>query len=815
MKQRFVVTGMSCAACSARVEKTVNALAGIQTAEVNLLSGTMRVEFNEQICNIEKIISAVRAAGYDASLLKKTHIDVLTQKQETERKMQLRLWLSVPLLLVLAYFTMGPMIGFPTLPIFHDNALVFALFQLILVAPIVWLNRAYYQKGIPALFHGNPNMDTLVSVSSIAALLYSIYVIIAMAVHSELQQSLGTHLYFEAAAMILTLITVGKYLESIAKGKTGDAVASLINLSPKTATVEKDGIEAEIPVEAVSRGDIVIVRPGGQIPVDGTILSGTASIDESALTGESLPIDKTSGDKVSAATVNLSGYFRFRAEQVGDDTTLAQIIRIVEEAGGSKAPIARLADKVAGVFVPVVMSIAAVAAIIWALLGKDTAFCLNIAISVLVISCPCALGLATPVAIMVGTGQAAKQGMLFKNAEALEQLHKVTTVITDKTGTLTDGKPTVTDICPTGIDGATLLSLAASLERGSEHPISAAILAKAEELSVPIKPVVAFQTILGRGIRGNIEGQTFYAGNAAFMRSCGVEIPHENNLTSQGKTVVYFGADGGSFLGTVAVADEPRAYAADMIAQLQARGLEVIMLTGDSQTAAEYIASRMKIDRVIAQVLPQMKEAEIRKLQADGKTVLMIGDGINDSPALRRADVGMAIGTGTDIAVEAADVVIIRHSLTDIVSAFDLSKAVIRNIKENLFWAFFYNTLGIPIAAGVLYPAFGLLLNPMISAAAMSLSSLFVVTNALRLRKYHPIIINKENLAMNEVKTTELKIDGMMCEHCKARVEKALLGVSGVQSVTVDLHSKSAAVIGTADAGTLKQAVTDAGYTVL
>ena len=814
MTQRFIVTGMSCAACSARVEKTVNALDGVVRAEVNLLSGTMQAEYDEKKISASSIVAAVRNAGYDASAFEARKLSDKMSVETPDRPMFLRLGLSVMFLLALMYLTMGRMIGLPIPNVLQENSLLYAAVQLVLTLPVIWLNRAYYQKGIPALFRRAPNMDTLVAVGSAAAFLYGVYVISAMIFAPVRRNGTGQMLYFEAAAMILTLVTVGKYLETRAKRKTGDALASLMELAPKTAVVERGDTEVEIPAEEVQEGDIVIVRPGGSIPADGTVLSGAASVDESALTGESLPVEKSAGDRVCAATVNRSGYFRFRAEKVGEETTLAQIIRIVEEAGGSKAPIARLADKVAGIFVPTVMSIALLAAVIWGLAGKSFDFCLNIAISVLVISCPCALGLATPVAIMVGTGQGAKYGILFKSAETLETLHKVNTVVMDKTGTLTEGRPVVSDLLPQSIDEETLLSLAASLEQGSEHPLAGAVMQKASERGIVPKKVCDFLAVPGRGVCGTIDGKTFFGGNLSYMKENGIPAVADDAVLKQGKTPMYFGS-GSLYLGMIAVADRPKKDAKEAVRCLKERAVRVVMLTGDSSVTANAVASELQISDVIAQVLPQDKDAAISSLMQQGNTVLMVGDGINDSPALVRADVGMAVGTGTDIAIGSADVVLMQQDLTRIAAAIDLSKAVLKNIKENLFWAFFYNALGIPIAAGVLYPAFGILLNPMISAAAMSLSSLFVVTNALRLRKFQPKIhIQEETTVKNEEKVTVLKVDGMMCEHCKARVENALQAVPGVQTVTVDLSAKTAAVTGNADFETLKKAVTDAGYSV-
>lgn len=807
MKKRFTVTGMSCAACAARVNKAVSALNGIGNADVNLLAGKMTVEFDETLLSEDAIIAAVRAAGYDASSEMSAR-DAFQEKQKnTDRKMAHRLLSSVILLLILAYFVIASMTKLPMPHIFAENHPVFALFQMLLTLPIIWLNRAFFIKGIPALFRGAPTMDTLVAIGAGSAFLYSVYV-----TASELFTP-GSHttgmLFFEATAMILTLVTVGKYLETKAKGKTGDALASLIDLAPKRAVVLRDGIETEIDSAELTAGDIVVLRPGAMIAADGVIVNGETSVDESALTGESLPVDKVVGDAVSAGTVNISGSVQFKAERVGEDTTLSQIVRIVDEAGGSKAPIARLADKVAAVFVPVVMTAAVLAVVIWALLGKEPDFCLNIAISVLVISCPCALGLATPVAIMVGTGQGAKHGILVKSAEILENLQKIDTVVFDKTGTLTKGKPVVTDVLPQDeLSELSLLTIAASAEQGSEHPLARAIVQQAKQKELTLSRADGFTAVPGRGVSAVIGGKTVCGGNLAFVQSCNIPAAEPIELTKQGKSVLYFGEYNGAYLGCIATSDQPKREAASLVRRLKDKKLKVIMLTGDHAGSARQIAGEMEIDRVIAQVLPQEKDKEIVRLQKEGKRVLMIGDGINDAPALTRADIGMAIGTGTDIAIEAADVVLMRQDLTDVATAIDLSKAVITNIKENLFWAFFYNMLGIPIAAGVFYPT--LSLNPMISAAAMSLSSLFVVTNALRLRRFRPKELSGEEQKMETV----LKIEGMMCEHCKARVEKALREVAGVTDVAVKLKKKTATVSGTAAYDDLVSAVTDAGYKV-
>lgn len=808
MKKRFTVTGMSCAACSARVERAVSLQDGVQKAEVNLLAGKMSVEYDEKVVSDETIISAVRAAGYDASA-EVTARDVLNKESKTaDRKMARRLLLSIAFLVVLIYFTLASMFGFPMPKVFRDKPLVFAIFQLVFTLPVIWLNRAYFTKGIPALLRGGPNMDTLVAVGAGSAFLYSVYVTVSALVSPDRQLASDKMLFFEAAAMILTLVTVGKYLETKAKGKTGDALAALIDLAPKKAIILRDGIETEIDASQLAAGDTVVIRPGAVIPADGTIVFGETSIDESALTGESLPVDKAVGDTVSAGTVNISGFLQFRADRVGEDTTLSQIVRIVEEAGGSKAPISRLADKVAGVFVPVVMSIAVVAAVIWALLGQSFDFCLNIAISVLVISCPCALGLATPVAIMVGTGQGARQGILVKSAEILENLHKIDTVVFDKTGTLTEGRPVVTDVLPANGEEISLLSFAVALEQGSEHPLARAIMLKANTQGISVESAENYTAVPGRGIYATVGGRTVCGGNFSFMQMNAIPAVENKELPKQGKSVLYFGEKNGEYYGCIAAADQPKPDAALLVRRLKEQKINVVMLTGDHAETAHEIAAQMDIDRVISQVLPQDKEQVVRTLQSDGSRVLMVGDGINDAPALTRADIGMAIGNGTDIAIEAADVVLMRQELSDVASSIELSRAVIRNIKENLFWAFFYNVLGIPIAAGVFYPA--LLLNPMISAAAMSISSLFVVTNALRLRRFQP----KKYVWEDDQMDTVLKIEGMMCEHCKARVEKALREVPGVTEVSVNLKKKTATVSGSAAADDLERAVTDAGYKV-
>lgn len=827
MKLKFQVTGMTCAACSVRVERVTGAVAGVTKAEVNLLKGSMSVEADsDQVTGA--IIKAIQDAGYQASVAgQKT-----PEKQQTEyntlTQMKNRIIGSAICLAVLMYFTMGHMIGLPLPSWYHgpENAVVAALVQLTLTLPVVYLNRVYYTRGLKALWHRAPNMDSLIAAGSLAALVYGVAALYRMAWamghgHWDTVKLYSENLYFESAAMILTLITLGKYLETRAKGKTGDAIRQLMDLSPKTAMVRRDGAEREIPVEQVVVGDIIVVRSGGSIPVDGTVLEGRGAVDQSALTGESVPAEKGPGDSVAAATINTEGYFVFRADKVGEDTTLSQVIRMVEEAGGSKAPIARLADKIAGVFVPVVMTIAIVAFVVWMLAGKGLEFSLSAGIAVLVISCPCALGLATPVAIMVGTGRGAGIGVLFKNAEALENLHKVDTVVLDKTGTLTTGKPAVTDVIPGGADAQTLLEIAAALEAKSEHPFAKAILEKCA--GKEITPAVDFKTLPGKGVSATVDGICYYGGNFRLMEELGVAVPEFSDLKTQGKTPLYFASAEKVYLGAVAAADVLKEDSVEAINAMKKLGLDVVMLTGDNRKTAEAIAKAAGITHVVSDVLPGDKAGVIQKLREDGHHVLMVGDGVNDAPALVTSDVGMAIGAGTDIAMESADVVLMNNSLSSVSSAIELSKATIRNIRQNLFWAFFYNSIGIPIAAGVLYPTFGLLLSPMLGAAAMSLSSVFVVTNALRLRMFKPKNALKLETAQEETMTikeetimeTIIKVEGMMCPHCKARVESVCKAVPGTVDAVVDLNEKQVTVTGNASLDALKKAIADAGYEVI
>ena len=821
MKLTFQVTGMTCAACSARVEKVTGQVPGVRKAEVNLLSGSMTVEADSaQVA--EPIRAAVEKAGYHAALPGDTPKPAQPPKSN---EMTVRLIGSGISLVILMYFTMGHMVGLPVPHWYHgrENALVAALLQLFLTLPAVYLNRVYYSRGFKTLWHRSPNMDSLIAVGSLAALVYGCAALFRMSYalgHGDWDtvERYRENLYFESAATILTLITLGKFLEDRAKRKTGDAVRALMDLSPKTALVRRgDGLQ-EIAVEQVRPGDTVVVRSGGRIPVDGTVLSGRADVDQSALTGESVPVEKAPGDPVYAATVAASGYLEFRADTEAKDTTLAQIVRLVEQAGGSKAPIARLADKIAGVFVPVVMGISLITFAVWMLLGYGLEFSLNCSVSVLVISCPCALGLATPVAIMVGTGRGAQMGVLFKNAEALENLHRVNTVVLDKTGTLTTGTPQVTDILPGAVSARELKRLAAALEQKSEHPFARAILAAAD---APYPQAEDFETLPGRGVTAVIEGVRLYGGNKRLMEERGVSVPNLSGLSREGKTPLYFAREDGSYLGAIAAADVLRPDSPAAIAELRQLGLEIVMLTGDNRDTAQAIAAKAGITRVISDVLPTDKASAVEELRGKGRRVLMVGDGINDAPALATADVGMAIGAGTDIAVESADVVLIGRSLVLAAEAIRLSRATIRNIRQNLFWAFFYNCLGIPIAAGVLYLPLGITLSPMLGAAAMSLSSVFVVTNALRLRLFRakttPAEASAEPIHIQEEKVMEtvIKVEGMMCGHCKATVEKVCKAVPGVQDAVVDLQAKTVTVTGSADAEALKQAIRDANYRVM
>ena len=833
MTEQFAVTGMTCAACSAHVEKAVSRLSGVQSAPVNLMLGSMTVTYDETTVTESDIIAAVKAAGYGASPASQTDQGQLRRDQDAalHRRKKHLIW-SVVFLVPLFYLSMGHMMGLPLPQVLHMHPLLLACLQLALVIPILILNRNYFTVGFSRLVKLSPNMDSLVAVGAAAGLVYSL---IEMGLLAAGQVSGMPDLYFESAGMILTLVTVGKYLEERSRGKTTGAISALLALAPESAMVRRQGQELTIPTEEIVAGDTVIVRQGGRIPVDGVITDGHAAVDESAITGESLPVEKVPGDAVTSATVTSSGYLELRATRVGGDTTLSQIIRLMEEAASSKAPISRLADRISGIFVPAVMAISLTAALLWAFVGgMDVRFCLSIAIAVLVISCPCALGLATPVAIMVGTGQAAQQGILIKSAESLELLHKVQTVVLDKTGTVTMGQPRVTDIlCAPGVTEEELLCVAASAEKPSEHPLAHAIVEESQARHIPLCPVSGFRSVPGGGIQATLSGEAVLAGNAGYLAQNGVSLAameaDAHRLAEDGKTPLFF-AESGHLLGCIAVADVVKPDSAKAIAALRRMGRRVVLLTGDNQRTANAIARQIGVDQVIAQVLPQDKAKCVAQLQQQGQRVAMVGDGVNDAPALAQADVGLAIGAGTDIAIESADVVLMKSSLLDIPAAMDLSRAVLRNIKQNLFWAFFYNSIGIPVAAGVLYPALHLTLNPMLAAAAMSLSSVCVVSNALRLRGWKPpvfpdqpvptaplpesAVFQSQGKEENTVNKT-IHIDGMMCAHCTGRVEKALNDLPGVEA-TVDLDSKSAAVTCTPDVSddTLRQAVEDAGYHV-
>ncbi len=909
MEQKFDVTGMTCAACSAAVNKSVAKVDGVKEVNVNLLTNSMVVTYEETKANTEKIVKAVENAGYHAAAkTSKTFNKADTKSKEAladpQKEMKKRIIISAVFLIPLMTLAMFPMIhhlaGF-TMPAFLMSAFYsdagsmnLALTEFLFVIPIIAVNRKYYQTGFKTLIHRSPNMDSLIALGSSAAILYSVTAMyrigIALGQGNLMAAARFTdELYFESAGTILTLITLGKFFEARAKGKTTDAIKKLIDLAPKTATVLRNKTEKKIPVEAVVVGDILIIRSGEAVPVDGRILEGNAAMDESALTGESIPVDKTVGDKVITASINRSGYIKITAEKIGEDTALAKIIELVEEASSSKAPIAKLADRISGIFVPVVIAISILSMAVWLIAGASFSFALSIGIAILVIACPCALGLATPVAIMVGTGRGAANGILIKSAESFETLHAVKTIVLDKTGTITEGKPAVTGIYPAkGIDSYELLRFAAAIEKLSGHPLGEAIVRKAEEESIHLSTSNQFELIPGQGIKAVFEGEAAFGGNMKMMKEQHIEImdcgKSEEQLSMEGKTVLHF-ARKGEYLGMIAVADKVKPTSKAAIAAMKHLGLEVVMLTGDNQRTAEAIQKQLSIDTVIAQVLPEDKEREIRRLQAEGKKVAMVGDGINDAPALMRADTGIAIGAGTDIAIDAADIVLMKSDLFDVVTAIELSRATLRNIKQNLFWAFFYNTIGIPLAAGVLYTLLGIKLNPMIGAAAMGMSSVSVVANALRLRFFRPrtgipetmdvltsnqdkeqklrnieerskedkirskeIIessmeekdsskevsdsskgentsSNKESKSSSNTITIkgdyermkkEIIIEGMMCEHCKGRVEKALQTIPGV-TAAVDLEAKKAYVSSEAEVAdeTFTQAVTDAGYEVM
>lgn len=832
MTEKFVVTGMTCAACAAHVEKAANSLDGVDSAAVNLMLGTLVCSYDADKVTPQAIISAVEASGYGAAPADEAKRDIRREQEASARAMGRRLLWSVVCLVPLFYLSMGHMMGLPVPAFMHRQPLTAALVQLVLCVPILILNRAYFTVGFSRLFKGAPNMDSLVALGAAAGLVYSL---IEMGLLAAGQVTGMPDLYFESAGMILTLVTVGKYLEERSKGKTTGAITALLALAPDVAVVRRSGTEVTVATDQIKAGETVIVRQGGRIPVDGTVVKGSGSVDESALTGESMPVEKTAGSKAVSATVLTSGYLEMTADRVGADTTLSQIIRLMEQAASTKAPISRLADKISAVFVPAVISIAVAAALLWATVGgMGVRFCLSIGIAVLVISCPCALGLATPVAITVATGKAAEKGILIKSAASLELMGRVNTVVLDKTGTVTEGKPRVTDVlCAANVTEEELLCAAASLEKPSGHPLADAIVQEAERRSIPLCAVSDFAAVAGGGVQAVQDGKTLYAGNDRYMESIGTDTAALRDaaemLAAQGKTPLYFAEDR-QLLGVIAVADVVKPDSAAAIAALRRSGCEVVLLTGDNQRTAEAIARQVGVDRVIAQVLPQDKARCIEDLQKAGRLVAMVGDGVNDAPALVTADVGLAIGAGTDVAIESADVVLMRSSLMDIVDAAALSRATLRNIRQNLFWAFFYNSIGIPVAAGVLYPALGITLNPMIAAAAMSLSSVCVVSNALRLRGWKgsapvrrgetPANTQSEPAAPaaqhNEEEPTmkkTLSIEGMMCAHCAAHVEKALNALPGV-TAAVDLAGSSAVVTGDVSDEALKKAVADAGYTV-
>lgn len=874
-KEKYNVTGMTCAACQANVTRCVQKLEGVEDVNVSLLANQMTVDYDETKLDSGAIVHAVEGIGYGASPADAVPDEKgggfrsewetrQSRAQEECRSMKVRLISSLILLVPLMYVAMGPMIGLPVPGILTgmENAMISALTQLILTVPILVLNRKFYKVGLKALIKRAPNMDSLVAIGSGASLIYGLFAMYRMAWGFGHQDMALVHeyahaLYFESSATILTLVTVGKYLEARSKSKTSDALGKLVDLAPKTAIIIKNGQEVTVPAEQVAAGDIVVIKPGGSIPVDGVVTEGAGYVDQAAITGESIPVEKLPGDTVISATINKNGTFRFRASKVGEDTTLSQIIRLVDEAGNSKAPIARLADKVSGVFVPVVICIAILTAIVWIAAGQDFEFALSNAIAVLVISCPCALGLATPVAIMVGTGKAAEYGILIKSAESLENLHSIDTVILDKTGTITSGHPEVTDIevLDPSMSREEFLAQAAALEAGSEHPLAQAVVEKARGDGVSQAKAEDFQARTGRGVSALISGKAWLAGNLAFMKEeKAVASPEEEasvqermeRYASQGKTPLLFARDGQA-AGIIAVADTVRETSREAIRRFKEMGLTVVMLTGDNKVTAEAIRKELDIAEAVSDVLPTEKEACVRSWQEKGHKVAMVGDGINDAPALTRADIGIAIGAGTDIAIESADVVLMKDSLQDVVTAIKLSRAVIRNIHMNLFWAFFYNILGIPVAAGALFPAFGLRLSPMIGSAAMSLSSVCVVTNALRLRFFKPARTGRTDGSKERAEDGEktghmtanipedsgldskneqsdekgmvtmkktLVVEGMMCEHCKMHVEKALEGVAGVDSAQVDLEKKTATVSMTEDVAdqVLMDAVKEAGY---
>lgn len=841
-KVKFDIQGMTCSSCSSHVEKAVCKLEGTKNVNVNLLSNSMIVEYDEQLLNNDVITKAVIDAGYGAKVSnpetqKNNKNQENNENENIIKSMKKRLIMSIIFLIPLMVVAMHHMLPLLQIvkDIFHgtENAIVFSFTQLLLLLPIVYLNRNYFIIGFKRLFKGKPNMDSLIAIGSSSAIIYGIYAIYMIGYglgHNELElvQKYSRDLYFESAGMILTLVTIGKYLETKSKGKTKDAISQLINLAPKTSIVLREEKEIQVNTDEIVQGDIIVIKPGTSIPVDGIIIEGSSSIDQSAITGESIPIEKSVGDNVVSGTINKNGYFKMKATKVGENTTLSQIIKLVEEAGSSKAPIARLADKVSGIFVPVVIAIAILSTVFWLWQGQSFEFALSIGIAVLVISCPCALGLATPVAIMVGTGKGAQNGILIKSAESLETLHLVDTVVLDKTGTITEGKPKVTDILVNNINEKHLLKIAASLEKNSEHPLADAIVQKAETEEQELEEVQEFGAVSGRGVKGKIGGINYLCGNYKFMMENNIpanEIAHKaEKFLEEGKTVIYFARET-EIIGVIAVADTVKDTSYQAIQELKRRNIDVVMLTGDNETVANTIAKQLEIEKVVSEILPADKEKEISRLQETGKKVAFVGDGINDSPALVRADVGLAIGSGTDIAIESADIVLMKNTLLDVVTAIDLSKSVIRNIKMNLFWAFFYNSIGIPVAAGVFFLSLGIKLSPMIGALAMSLSSVCVVTNALRLKNFEARFKNDSSNIITEVKEIEeekvmntktITIEGMQCNHCKMTVEKVLGAIDGIEKVEVNLSDKTAVIEMSKeiDDNKIKNVIEEAGFVV-
>ena len=837
MKERFDVSGMTCASCQANVQKAVEKL-GVDFVNVNLISETMTVSYDDGKISENDIIKAVEKIGYGAKVKNKKILKENNKTFDEEKIVKNRLIISFIFLIPLMYVSMGHMINLP-LPHFLMRArgsVNFAFLQFLLTLPIVFVNRIFYISGFKALFNKAANMDTLVGLGSFAALVYGIFAIMRMAYglgfeNFEIVENYRHNLYFESSAMILTLITLGKYFEKKSKGQTKKSLESLMDLAPKKARILKDKKEVEILVEDLKKGDLILVRPGEAIPVDGIVKEGSSLVDESAITGESIPVNKNIGDEVISATLNKQGSFIFEATKVGEDTTLSKIIELVNQANETKAPIAKLADKISAIFVPTVMIISLITFVVWMILGYGFEFSLNFAISVLVISCPCALGLATPMAIMVATGKSAQFGLLFKNAESLENLHKVDTILLDKTGTITEGKPQVTDII-SEIDENEFIKIASSIENNSEHPLSHAISEYAKDNNIQAKNIEDFEAISGKGIKAKYENKIYYGGNISLMKEKNIDLKSYEKkadiFSNEGKTSMYF-ADEKKVIGIIAVQDKPKNLSKIAIDEMKKMGYEVRMITGDNEKTAEAIKNALNIDEKYAEVLPQDKEKEIKNLQKLGKKVLMVGDGINDAPALVRSDVSMAIGNGTDVAIESADIILINNNILDIVSALKLSKSTIKIIKENLFWAFFYNIIGIPLAAGLLYPAFGLKLSPMFGAFAMSFSSIFVCLNSLRLRKFKANFENEEKIKeeiekeknknikekkMNELNKMIVKVNQMSCNHCKNRVEEILKNISGIENAEVNLDEKLAEVdyFGAIDENEIKEKINGAGY---